>query len=134
MKREDRNNLLTWMLRLIGLLEMLAFIAVVMPRSWMEAAHVWLGLGQMAESSVLMFMIRQASYNYGMHGVFLWIIASDLKRFRRLVLLNAFSFLLAGPIFFMIDYTSGMPWWWSAMDGPSLALMGAAMLWLSREN
>ena len=128
------KKLLTWLLRLIGLLEMLAFIAVVMPRSWMEVSHVWLGLGQMAESSVLMFMIRQASYNYGMHGVFLWIIASDLKRFRPLVLLNGFSFLLAGPIFFVIDYTSGMPWWWSAMDGPSLALMGAAMLWLSREN
>jgi len=126
--------LLAWGLRLIGLLEMLAFIAVVMPRSWMEVSHVWLGLGQMAESSVLMFMIRQASYNYGMHGVFLWIIASDLKRFRPFVLLNGWSFLLAGPIFFFIDYSSGMPWWWSAMDGPSLAFMGAAMLWLSREK
>ena len=134
MNQEDRKSLLTWLLRLIGLLEMLAFIAVIMPRSWMEVSHAWLGLGQMAESSVLMFMIRQASYNYGMHGVFLWIIASDLKRFRPLVLLNGLSFLLAGPIFFWIDYSSGMPWWWSAMDGPSLFLMGAAMLWLSREK
>jgi len=134
MKQEDRKQLLRWLLRLIGLLEAFAFIAVIMPRSWMEASHVWLGLGQMPESSVLMFMIRQASYNYGMHGVFLWILASDLKRFRLLVLLNGFSFLLAGPIFFIIDYTSGMPWWWSAMDGPSLAVMGAAMLWLCREN
>lgn len=134
MNQETRENLLAWLLRLIGLLEVFAFIAVIMPRPWMEASHVWLGLGQMPESSVLMFMIRQASYNYGMHGVFLWILASDLKRFRPFVLLNGFSFLLAGPIFFIIDYTSGMPWWWSAMDGPFLALMGAAMLWLSREK
>lgn len=134
MHQEDRHKLLAWLLRLIGLLEVFAFIAVVMPRSWMEISHAWLGLGEMPVSAVLMFMIRQASYNYGMHGVFLWILASDLRRFRLLVLLNGFSFLLAGPIFFIIDYTSGMPWWWSAMDGPSLFLMGAAMLWLSREN
>ncbi len=134
MDQEDRKTLLTWLLRLLGLLELLAFIAVVMPRSWMEVSHVWLGLGQMPESSVLMFMIRQASYTYGMHGVFLWVLASDLKRFRPLVLLNGFSFLLAGPLFFIIDYSAGMPWWWSAMDGPFLALTGAAMLWLSREN
>ena len=134
MDQQVRKNLLTWQLRLIGLLEALAFIAVVMPRSWMEVSHVWLGLGRMPEGSVLMFLIRQASYTYGMHGIFLWILATDLKRFRPIILINGFSFLLAGPVFFIIDYTAGMPWWWTAVDGPSIALMGAATLWLSREN
>ncbi|MBC8030532.1 MAG: hypothetical protein H7Z16_10515 [Pyrinomonadaceae bacterium] len=134
MKEEDRKLLLTWLLRLVGLLEMLAFIAVVMPRAWMEASHAWLGLGPMPEGSVLMFLIRQASYAYGMHGISLWIIASDVRRFRALVLLNGISFVLAGPVFFVIDYTSGMPSWWTAVDGLSCACFGAAMLWLSRGN
>lgn len=124
--------MLAWLLRFIGALEMLAFIAVIMPRSWMEASHTWLGLGSMPEGSVLMFLIRQASYSYGMHGISLWIIAADLKRFRSLVLLNGFAFLLAGPVFVIIDYTAGMPTWWTAIDGPSCAFFGAAMLWLSR--
>lgn len=131
MNREDRKLLLSWLLRLVGLIEVLAFVAVIMPRSWMEASHSWLGLGQMPEGSVLMFMIRQASYAYGMHGISLWILASDVKRFRPLLLLNGFSFLLAGPVFFIIDYTTGMPWWWTVADSLSCAFFGVALLWLT---
>jgi hypothetical protein len=132
MTQEYRKNLLAWLLRYIGVLEMLAFLAVVMPRAWMETSHAWLGLGSMPEGAVLMFLIRQASYAYGMHGLSLWIIASDLTRFRTLVLFNGISFVLAGPVFFLIDHMSGMPSWWTAIDGPSCALFGIAMLWLSR--
>lgn len=134
MNEVDRKLLLSWLLRLVGLFELLAFIAVIMPRSWMEASHVWLGMGQMPEGSVLMFLIRQASYAYGMHGISLWVIASDVKRFRPLILLNGISFLLAGPVFFIIDYTSGMPLWWTLGDGPFCGLVGLASLWLSREE
>jgi hypothetical protein len=132
--QSDRKLLLSWLLRLVGFFELLAFIAVIMPRSWMEVSHAWLGLGVMPEGSVLMFLIRQASYTYGMHGISLWLIASDVKRFRPLLLLNGISFLLAGPVFFIIDYTAGMPMWWTATDGPSCGLFGLAMLWLSRED
>jgi len=131
---DDRKQLFVWLLRLMALIEFLAFIAVIMPRSWMEAAHLALGLGRMPEGSVLMFMIRQASYAYGMHGVGLWILASDVKRFRPLVLLNGFSFALAGPLFLIIDYTTGMPWWWTAGDGLFVGLFGVVVLWLSRKE
>jgi hypothetical protein len=132
MNLAKRKLLLTWLLRLVGLTEMLAFCAVIMPRSWMEASHAGLGLGQMPEGSLLMFMIRQASYAYGMHGISLWILSMDVRRFRPLILLNGFSFLLAGPVFFIIDYIEKIPWWWTLIDGPSCAFFGAAMLWLSR--
>lgn len=128
----NRNRLLAWLLRLAGLVEILAFIAVVMPRSWMEASHAWLGMGEMPRGAVLMFMIRQASYTYGMHGVSLWVLASNVARFRPLVILNGISFLLAGPVFLAIDYTTGMPLFWTLTDAPSCALFGAALLWLSR--
>jgi hypothetical protein len=130
----DRKLLLSWLLRLVGSTELLAFIAVIMPRSWMEASHLWLGLGVMPQGAVLMFLIRQASYTYGIHGISLWLIASDVKRFRPLILLNAISFLLAGPIFFIIDYTAGTPMWWTLGDGPSCGLFGLAMLWLCRKE
>jgi hypothetical protein len=110
----------------------LAFVAVVMPRSWMEASHAWLGMGEMAEGPLLMFMIRQASYSYGMHGVALWVLASDVERFRPLVVLNGVAFLLAAPVFFLIHYTSGMPHWWTLMDSLGCGFFGAALLWLDR--
>ena len=71
----NRQRLLVWLLRLAGAVEILAFTAVVMPRSWMEISNAWLGLGEMPNGPLLMFIIRQASYTYGVHGLSLWLIA-----------------------------------------------------------
>ncbi|HKO98489.1 MAG TPA: hypothetical protein VJU86_15940 [Pyrinomonadaceae bacterium] len=123
-----------WLLRLTGATEILAFIAVVMPRSWMESSHLWLGMGVMPDGPLIDFMIRQASYVYGMHGVSLFILASDVVRFRTLVIFNGISFLLAGPVFFLIDYSAGVPMWWTAVDTLGCAFFGAALLWLNRRS
>jgi len=61
------QRLQAWLLRVAGAVEILAFFAVVMPRSWMEVSHSWLGLGNMPGGPIIMFMIRQSSYTYGMH-------------------------------------------------------------------
>ncbi|HEY5403048.1 MAG TPA: hypothetical protein VIK24_09265 [Pyrinomonadaceae bacterium] len=130
----NRQRMSAFLLRLAGSVELLAFLAVVMPRSWMEIAHTWLGLGEMPNGAIIMFMIRQASYTYGMHGVSLWVIASNVERFRLLIILNAISFLIAAPVFFLIDQTSGMPFWWTLGDTFGCGSFGAALLWLSRRN
>ena len=97
----------------------------------MEVSHSWLGLGEMPTGPLIMFMIRQASYAYGMHGVSLWLLASDVKRYRTLIIFNAISFLIAGFLFTLIDYYYGMPYWWTIMDGFGCASFGVAALWLS---
>ena len=127
----NRQRLLVWLLRLAGTVEIFAFIAVVMPRSWMETSHAWLGMGEMPEGALLMFIIRQASYTYGVHGLSLWLIASDVERFRSFVIFNGIAFLIAAPVFFLIDRSSGMPLWWMVSDPLSCGLLGAALLWLS---
>lgn len=127
----DSQRLQAWLLRLSGAIEILAFFAVIMPRSWMEISHAWLGMGEMPDGPVLMYMIRQASYTYGMHGISLWVLASDVIRFRKLVILNGIAFLLAGPIFFWIDYSTGMPWYWTVIDSLGCGFFGASLLWLN---
>ena len=127
----NRENFQKILLRLAGIFEILAFIAVVMPRSWMEISHEWLGLGVMPHGPVLMFLIRQASYTYGMHGVSLWVLSFDVKRFRPLVIVNGIAYLLAMPVFVAIDYSSGMPVWWTIGDSVGCGLLGAALLWCS---
>jgi hypothetical protein len=126
----NRQRLQVWLLRLAGTVEILAFVAVVMPRSWMEISHEWLGMGLMPEGSLVMFMIRQASYAYGMHGISLWVIATDVVRFRPLVIFNGIAFLLAAPVFFLIDYTSGVPFWWTIGDTLGCAFIGGGLLLL----
>jgi hypothetical protein len=130
----NRQRLLVWVLRLAGTVEIFAFIAVVMPRSWMEISHAGLGMGEFPDGPLLMFMIRQASYTYGIHGLSLWVLASDVERFRPLIVFNGIAFLAAAPVFFLIDLTSGMPLWWTVSDPMSCGLLGAALLWLSRSD
>ncbi len=130
----DRQKLLVSLLRVAGSVELLAFIAMVMPRAWMETAHTGLGLGEMPGGPIIMFMIRQSSYVYGMHGVAMWILAGNLERFRPLVIFNGVGFLLAAPVYFIIDYVSGMPWWWTLVDALACGLFGAAVLWLCRTS
>ena len=131
------NRLQSWLLRLTGATEILAFFSVVMPRSWMEVSHSWLGLGEMPEGPIIMFMIRQASYVYGMHGVSLWLLATDVKRYQPLIVFNGISFLLAGLVFFLIDYSAGLPTWWTIVDSFGCASFGVAVLllsWLRRKS
>jgi hypothetical protein len=130
----SRQQLQVWLLRLAGATEMLAFTAVVMPRSWMEISHAWLGMGEMPGGPLIMFMIRQASYTYGMHGISLWVIATDVERFRLLVILNGIAYLLAGPVFFLIDVSSGIPFWWTMVDTFGCGGLGLVLLLLTRRS
>ena len=127
----NRQVAQAWWLRLTGLVEVLAFIAVVMPRSWMEISHRWLNMGQMPDGPLIMFMIRQASYTYGMHGVFMWILASDVERFRPLITFSAISYVLAAFVFFLIDQSAGMPIWWTVGDALGCLVVGVVMLLLN---
>ena len=126
------EQLQSWVLRLTGATEILAFISVVMPRSWMAVSHSWLGLGEMPGGPLIMFMIRQASYAYGMHGVSLWLMATDVRRYQPLIVFNAISFLGAAVVFSVIDYTAGMPFWWTIVDAVGCAFFGVAVLILNR--
>ena len=123
----------SWVLRLTGATEILAFISVVMPRSWMEVSHSWLGLGEMPGGPLIMFMIRQASYAYGMHGVSLWLMATDVRRYQPLIVFNAISFLGAAVVFAVIDYTAGMTFWWTIVYAYGCASFGVAVLILNRK-
>ena len=125
----NKENIQKILLRLAGAFEILAFFAVIMPRGWMEIAHSWLGLGVMPHGAVLMFLIRQASYTYGMHGISLWVLALDVRRFRPLIILNGVAYLLAAPILIAIDEYSGMPLWWTVGDGVGCGVLGAVLLW-----
>ena len=127
----NSRRILAWLLRLMGSVEILAFLAVFMPRSWMEVSHTWLGMGEMVSGPLIMFMIRQASYTYGMHGISLWVLASDVARFRTLVILNGIAYLLAGPLFFWIDFSNGIPWWWTVIDSLGCGSAGVVILLLS---
>jgi len=47
-----------------------------------------------------------------------------------LVLFTGISYVVAAPVFFMIDVTSGMPWFWTVGDAGSCLFFGSVLLCL----
>jgi hypothetical protein len=123
----DYRRLQAWVLRLVGVVELLAFGAVVMPRASMQAWYEWLGAGEMPAGPVFDAVMRQVSFTYGLHGIGMWLIASDVTRYRPMVLLTAAGYLLAAPAFLLIDLAAGMPGFYVAGNGGSCLLIGVLL-------
>lgn len=117
-------------LRLVGTVELLAFGAAFMPAVWMSAGHQWLGLGELTGGPVVESVMRQVSFVYGLHGIGMWVIASDLPRYRPLVVLSAIGYLLFGIVFFVIDMGLGLPKFWVLGNSGATVLIGILLLGL----
>jgi hypothetical protein len=117
-------------LRLLAILQMLTLAVVLMPVGWIAAWHAWLGLGVMPDDPVLRYVIRGAALAQGAIGVLLWVIATDVVRFRPLVVTTAAIYLFGAPAYYLLDATAGMPRFWCIFDGAFCLLAGGVLLTL----
>ena len=62
----------------------------------------------------------------------MWVIASDVARYRPLVVLAAIGYLAAAPAFFLIDLVVGMPGSWLLGNGGACLLIGGVLSTLLR--
>jgi hypothetical protein len=69
---------LALLLRGIGCLDLLALIAVVMPRHWMDVAHQWAGLGSIPREPIVGYLARTASALYALHGAMVLFMSFDV--------------------------------------------------------
>ena len=73
---------------------------------------------------------QSVDLGYGLHGVGLSLIASDVVRYRPLVILSALGYLAFGIVFLFIDTGLGMPALWVVGNNGSAMLVGALLLGL----
>lgn len=106
---------------------MLAFLAVLIPVDWMAVTHPRLGLGEFPRTPIVDYLTRSLAALYGFHGVFLWIVSFDPKRYRGFVWFAATMNLVFGAMMIAIDLHAGMPAIWTAIEGPSIMAMGLAV-------
>ena len=128
----DRTRLLVILLRLGGTVTVLAFLAMFLPVDWMAWTHRWLGLGEFPRSVVVEYLARSIAALYGFHGVLLFIVARDPVRFAPVVRFVGVMNIAFGLILVGIDLHAGMPWWWTAGEGPPIVAFGVVVLLLSR--
>ena len=130
MTKSDRA--LVILLRFVGVPALFALVAVFMPVSWMAATHRWLGLGEMPTGPVVVYLARSLSAFYAIMGALCLVVAADLERYRPLVRFLGVAFALMSVVLLGVDLAAGMPWWWTASEGPGGVVFGALLFLLAR--
>lgn len=129
---ERALTLLKLFLRFGGAVLSLAFVAVFLPTSWMAASHGWLGMGEFPAAPLTDYLTRSISGLYGFHGVLLFIVANDPRRYSTIVLYLGIMNIAFGLMLLGIDLHAGLPSFWTMLEGPPLVGLGEVVLYLRR--
>ena len=125
-------RLLRLFLRIIGTAALLALVAVIMPYSWMNAIHQWLGMGQLPAEPIVGYLARSTSAFYALLGGLFWVASFDLHRHRMVLCYLGIVIVILGTALFVVDLLEGMPFWWTIGEGPFNIVFGVVILALAR--
>jgi surface polysaccharide O-acyltransferase-like enzyme len=123
------ERLLRFLLRYVGTVTMLAFVAVLMPQAWMEATHRLLGMGDLPSAPVVGYLARSLSLFYALLGGLLWMCSFDMHRHRLVLAYVGAAFIFFGIVMCGVDWFQGMPGYWTLCEGPVVILFGI-LIWL----
>lgn len=121
-------------LRLGGIVCATALLAVVMPRAWHAAMHVWLGLGTFPDAPLVEYLARGMSGVCGIYGVLLIWLARDVRRYASLLAMQAILLMGVSLAATVMLVDSGMPDWWLYGDAGAVWAFQWIVLLLLRQS
>ena len=124
----NRQRYLVWLLRGIGLLDLLAIMAVVAPRTGIAFSHQLLGFGEFPHEPIAGYLARSISIWYASYGLLLWFVSYDINHNSRLITCLAWMMMVQVVIVSGIDLAEGMPLWWTGLEGPCSLGLGLGVL------
>lgn len=122
------ERMLKILLRVGGAISLLAVVAVVMPRRWMETCHEWLGLGAFPDGAIVEYLARSVSAWYAIFGGLLLLSARDVRRYAGVITYLAATHVAFAAAILVIDLRAGLPWQWTAAEVSTAAGFGVALL------
>ena len=125
------RSTLKWLLILIGIILMSAAAPMCFPFSTMAWIHRSLGLGELPETPITIYLARTTSLLYSIHGVTLFVVGVRLDRYLPLATLLGWVHVAVGIVMLTIDLTTPMPWWWTALEGIPISIGGGVIVWLA---
>ena len=125
------RQMLVWLLRAAGMAMLCALFFVFCPFEWMAAIHRRIGLGELAYTSLLSYLIRTLSALYAILGAILLFMFLDPDRYRPLIGFLGVLAVLGGVGVTILDAILHLPLFWTAAEGPLTVLLGIALIVLS---
>ena len=124
----NKRQILVGLLRAIGLLDLIALLAVIAPRNWIDECHQLLGMDRFPVEPIAGYLARSTSFWYASYGMLLWFVSSDVEKNSQLITCMAWMMVVQGFVVVGIDITEGMPSWWTSLEGPCCIGLGASLL------
>lgn len=124
-------------LRIVGSTALLAIVGMIMPYSWMDAVHQWLGWGELPSEPVVGYLARSTSALYAVIGGLLWVVSFDPIRHRSVVVYAGAVFLILAVALTVVDVVEGLPLYWTIGEAILNLGTGAIMLaggWLTKDE
>ena len=125
---------LQWLLRALGVFDLLALGGVVMPEHCMAIVHAWLGMGELPQAPVVGYLARSASLMYAQHAVVFLFLSRDVRHYRPLISFMAVVAIVSGLALLAIDLWTGIPIFWTVIEGPGYIALAVAVLWLQTRS
>ena len=124
------ESMLKLWLRFSGAVMGLAFLAVLLPTSWMAASNDTLGLDPLPRGPLVEYLTRSLSLLYFVHGSVYWVLAMDPRRLAPVVSYMGWSAVGFGVVVGVIDAMVGMPWAWTLGEVAMTVGGGGVLLFL----
>ena len=122
---------LVWLLRLEGVVMLVALGAVFMPYEWMNVIHGHAGLGDLPHIPIVGYLTRSISALYALHGALLIFLSRDIVRYVPVIRFLAVAGVLFGALMLGLDLALGMPRAWTIGEGPFIGVLCAVFFWLA---
>jgi hypothetical protein len=97
------------LLRILGGICVLAVVPLFMPRSWLEAGHQSLGLGQFPAAPIAEYLARSVSALCVFYGGLLLVLAQDVRRFLSIIKYQAIAIMALSAIGIFAGVRAGVP-------------------------
>ncbi len=129
MDRARTERLLRLVLVVSGVALLCALPAAVMPSDWMRAIHGRAFGEPLPDRRIVEYLTRTLSGMYAALGGITLFLATDVRRFAPVVACKSAVGVAFGAGVLWLDLIVGMPWWWSAAEGPGIVLIcGTALV------
>ena len=123
---------LAFVLRFECVILLSALVAVFLPHSVMDSLHAQMGLGELPDAPIVDYLTRSLSLIYASNAPLCGFVARDVRRYREIILVQAWVGASYGLGLLGLDLVIGMPPFWTICEGPLVIALSIAVLLLAR--
>lgn len=124
---------LAWLLRGTGAVMLPALAAVVAPAELLGRVSTAIGMGPLPEAPVVLYLARHLSGVYAGFGVLMFVLATDVQRYRPVIITLALILAGLGLLLTAILIGLGLGRSWLMLDGLFACGFAVAAIWLARQ-